>query len=61
MSPTCIEPELETPVEEIVEETEERIPSPELPPDEIGWKQRIRNLLVTIFEGHEEFLGWTPD
>jgi hypothetical protein len=24
-------------------------------------KKRIRNLLIDIFEGHEEFLGRTPD
>jgi hypothetical protein len=24
-------------------------------------KQRVQNLLVEIFGGHEEFLGWTPD
>ncbi len=57
MSPTCVDLELETPVEEI----KQRTPSPELPPKEIDRKQRIRNLLFTIFEGHEEFLGWTPD
>jgi hypothetical protein len=28
------------------------------PPD---LKQRVRNLLLEIFDGHEEFLGWTPD
>ncbi|MGD0415878.1 MAG: hypothetical protein ABSA80_11030 [Terriglobales bacterium] len=24
-------------------------------------KQQVQNLLVEIFGGHEEFLGWTPD
>jgi len=24
-------------------------------------KQRVRNLLIKMFKGHEEFLGWTPD
>ncbi len=57
MSPVCVDLELETPVEE----TNQRTPSPELPPNEIDRKQRVRNLLVTIFAGHEEFLGWTPD
>jgi hypothetical protein len=26
-----------------------------------GLKQRIRSMLAEIFEGHEEFLGWTPN
>jgi len=24
-------------------------------------RQRIQALLRKVFEGHEEFLGWTPD
>jgi hypothetical protein len=24
-------------------------------------KQRLRSLLIQMFKGHEEFLGWTPD
>lgn len=24
-------------------------------------KQRVRNLLIKMFKGYEEFLGWTPD
>jgi hypothetical protein len=27
----------------------------------IALKQRIRSMLAEIFEGHEEFLGWTPN
>jgi hypothetical protein len=27
----------------------------------VSAKQRIRNLLVKIFEGHQDFLGRTPD
>jgi hypothetical protein len=57
MSPTCIEPELETPVEEI----EESVPSPVPSPQNTGANRRLRNVLTAIFEGHEEFLGWTPD
>jgi hypothetical protein len=30
-------------------------------PKPVGVKQRVQDLLVAIFEGHEEFLGWTPD
>lgn len=55
MSPTCVEPELDTLVEEEPVRVEE--PEPELP----GRKQSIRDLLVTIFAGHEGFLGLTPD
>lgn len=36
-----------------VSETSEHKPS--------NLQQRIRILLRKIFEGHEEFLGWTPD
>jgi hypothetical protein len=27
----------------------------------LGLKQRVRDRLIEIFEGYEEFLGWTPD
>jgi hypothetical protein len=30
-------------------------------PESAGSKRPAKNLLVEIFEGHEEFLGWTPD
>lgn len=30
-------------------------------PKSVGPKQRFRDLLVKIFQGHGEFLGWTPD
>ena len=30
-------------------------------PKRVGLKQRVRNLLVEMFKGYEEFLGWTPD
>jgi hypothetical protein len=32
-----------------------------LTPKPLGPKQRVKDMLVTIFEGREEFLGWTPD
>lgn len=53
MATTSIAPEVESPVEKKPAQVDE--------PKPIGWKQRIRNLLIAIFEGHEEFLGWTPD
>ncbi len=59
MSPTCIEPELETPVAAEPMTVEESELAAE--PEPAGRTQRIRDLLVTIFAGHEEFLGWTPD
>jgi hypothetical protein len=49
---TCIAPEPEV----LVEEEAARPDEPE--PD---WKQRLRELLVAVFQGHEEYLGWTPD
>ena len=30
-------------------------------PKPVTLKQRIQNLLIEVFKGHEEFLGWTPD
>jgi hypothetical protein len=30
-------------------------------PSAVTLKKRIRDLLLEIFEGHEEFLGRTPD
>jgi hypothetical protein len=27
----------------------------------VGLTQRVFDLLLEIFEGYEEFLGWTPD
>ena len=57
MSPVCVEPEVETPLEEETVRSEEAVTEPESP----DTKQRIHELLVKIFAGHEEFLGWTPD
>jgi len=34
---------------------------PACEPGRIGLKQRVRALLIEIFKGYEEFLGWTPD
>jgi hypothetical protein len=31
------------------------------PPKPISLKKRVRDLLLKIFKGHEEFAGWTPD
>ena len=65
MSPICVEPEIETVAEvepvPVVEEKSVQVESPEPEPERPGWKQRFRNLMITIFAGHEEFLGWTPD
>ncbi len=30
-------------------------------PQPLGPKESPRSLLAEIFQGHEEFLGWTPD
>jgi hypothetical protein len=30
-------------------------------PQPVALKQRVRDLLVEIFEGYIEFLGWTPN
>jgi hypothetical protein len=30
-------------------------------PQPLTLKQRVRKLLIKIFKGHEQFLGWTPD
>lgn len=53
MATTLVAPEVEAPVEKEPMRVSE--------PKPLTLKQRVRNLLVTIFEGHEEFLGWTPD
>lgn len=53
MAAPCIAPPVEMPVEKIPLRVSE--------PKPVSLKERIRALLVAIFEGHEEFLGWTPD
>ena len=53
MATTCVAPEVETPVEKKPVRAEE--------PKPVGWKQSVRELLIAMFQGHEEYLGWTPD
>jgi len=55
MPPVCMDPEVET----LIEEEPAPVQEPESKPP--ARNERLRNLLVTIFAGHEEFLGWTPD
>jgi hypothetical protein len=57
MPATMVEPEVEVPVGPSAKPMYE----PAYEPGPASLKQRIRHLLVTIFEGHEEFLGYTPD
>jgi hypothetical protein len=59
MSSTILEPEVEIPVG--VEVPVEGNPEPAYKPGPINLKQRVGDLLITIFKGHEEYLGWTPD
>jgi hypothetical protein len=59
MSSTCVEPDLEMLVEENPVRVEEPEPEPE--PELPGRKHFIHDLLVSIFAGHEDFLGLTPD
>ena len=60
MPATMVEPEVETAVPEVHLPVEEN-PEPAFEPTPVGLKQRARNLLVAIFQGHEEYLGYTPD
>jgi len=53
MATTIVAPEVEPPVEKEPMRVSE--------PKPLSLKQRIRDLLIAIFKGHEEFLGWTPD
>ncbi len=65
MPATMVEPEVEVSVEPSPKRTYEPMYEPAHEPADqptpVSLKQRVRNLLVTIFEGHEEFLGYTPD
>ncbi len=61
MPATMVEPEVEVSVEPSPKRTYEPMYEPADQPTPVSLKQRVRNLLVTIFEGHEEFLGYTPD
>jgi hypothetical protein len=53
MPSTILEPEVEFSVEEN--------PEPAYQPSPTDPKQKVRDLLIAIFKGHEEYLGWTPD
>ena len=53
MAAPCIAPLVEDPIETKTPEVRESKP--------VGPKQPDRSLLAEIFEGHEEFLGLTPD
>jgi hypothetical protein len=53
MAGTCVAPEIKPPVEE------EEIQSVE--PRKIEAKRSVKSLLAEIFEGRQEFLGYTPD
>ena len=52
MATTCIAPEVERP---IVKNTSP-VRQPEAKP-----KPPFRELVINIFRGHEDFLGYTPD
>ncbi len=51
-------PVLDPEVETEVEEETTKISEPKLP---TPFRQKPRTLLEEIFEGHEDFLGYTPD
>ncbi len=54
MAASCIAPpEVEPPVEEKIKRVRQ--------PEPVGPRRPLRDLLVKIFEGHQEFLGCTPD
>ncbi len=53
MAATTIAPPVEQPVEKKTVQVSE--------PKPVSPQQPARDLLVEIFSGHEEFLGWTPD
>ncbi len=55
MAAACTAPPVEPPVEKDEKTVQVRESKPVVP------KQPVRDLLVKIFEGHQEFLGWTPD
>jgi hypothetical protein len=58
MATTCVAPGVETTEAEIpVEDKALQVKEP----GPAGGKRHVRDLLVAIFQGHEEYLGWTPD
>jgi hypothetical protein len=59
MPSTILEPEVESPIE--LELPVEKNPEPSYASRPADPKRRVRDLLIEIFKGHEEYLGWTPD
>ncbi|MFZ0286179.1 MAG: hypothetical protein WAL32_13195 [Terriglobales bacterium] len=56
MAAPCIAPPVALPVEKkSLQEPDWMTPKPPVK------KRPVRDLLVEIFQGHEEYLGWTPD
>jgi hypothetical protein len=53
MAAPCIAPQVEPPVEKETLQVRE--------PKQAASKQPPRSIPAEIFEGHEDFLGWTPD
>jgi hypothetical protein len=53
MAGTCVAPEIESSVEE------KELRSVE--PKQLEPRRPVRSLLSEIFEGHREYLGYTPD
>jgi len=53
MAAHCVAPQLEPPVE--------KKPLQACEPKQVAPKKPSRDLLAKIFQGHEDFLGWTPD
>jgi len=53
MAVHCVAPQLEPPVE--------KNPLQACEPKRVAPKNPFRDLLAKIFQGHEDFLGWTPD
>lgn len=50
------------PEEEIVFEKKTlKVREPKLTAKAVSRKQRVKDTLAKLFEGREEFLGWTPD
>ncbi|MGA8212665.1 MAG: hypothetical protein WB799_03680 [Candidatus Sulfotelmatobacter sp.] len=44
-----------------LEEKTRKTSQPELKSKPVNPKQQVQDTLFEIFEGHEDFLGWTPD
>jgi len=39
----------------------EKKTQPAAKPEPAGLKQRLRALMIEIFKGRQEYLGWTPE